>query len=225
MGDSTHSLPAVVDVQRRNDVVDVSLELPLRLMSLALTSNPPATNYQNPVETEADIIVRALQNIDFIDSSIGELRQQRWAVLTRCLHRLTRLNSAMTALKSLLMFRGLWGSISVCRLQFLVEMAEIHEVLVAKYLNVMAARWTALTAWSPDGPVKMDTTSINLIAGLWPQANHKDRTILEKLFTKKTFFPAVTEPAERAGLHMAMLGLDGRMLTFEIFFGQELRLL
>jgi hypothetical protein len=218
-----NQITASVDVLQKENTVGLVLELPHDFMRLAVSAN--GEDSSDLQETEHTVVIECIRNINYVRAAIQRLNKQKWALLQRTLDRLRSLPQTLQLLTALLDIQGLWAAINVIRLQFLVDMATRYEDAVNRYLNTMFTRWTLILA--PLGHLNMvtDSKSVEALAGLWPHSNLRDRQQVEKLLSQKDFFPQVKDVQSRAALSEALTLLDGRILTFEILLGEELRLL
>jgi hypothetical protein len=99
-------------------------------------------------------------------------------------------------LKELVEFDGLRDSMTLAQFHLPTDVATRFPVEIGHYLSTLLDRWRLITH-HPDlkeAKFRLDSVSVELLAGLWPAAPQQDRDRLDTLFTQADFLPSVGTP-------------------------------
>ncbi|CAG8902296.1 unnamed protein product [Penicillium egyptiacum] len=117
-----------------------------------------------------------------------------------------------SALKKLARYRGLWGTFTYRKLEYIVSPRCDEEIV--HYLSQIYEIWSLL--FPGENASLVDVPSVELVEGRIPKYSLDDRTAIEDGMRSGLLFPRLE--ANRDGVLKGLLAVSGRILTLTLLF-------
>jgi hypothetical protein len=195
------------------------------MMNLSISQGGSPSSHERTDLSESNAIWETLNDLDYLEVKPCSLPKKKWTSMIRYLRQLERQSAVMEVLRQLLPHRALWAQLDLRGLRILADIADRHAPEISKYLDTILQRWTRLTSGIGLATDLVDAESVKSLEGLWPRMSSRHRDCLDKLFSRTSFLPRVTDRSQRMALKRTMAELDGRLITFDTLLSHECHLL